>query len=40
MEKSENLKDELKYQIVVDEIERVKKLIEGHKKLLMAIGEL
>jgi len=40
MEKSENSKDELKYQLVVDEIERVKKLIEGHKKLLMAIGEL
>ena len=40
MEKSENSKDELKYQIVVEEIERVKKLIEGHKKLLMAIGEL
>ena len=40
MEKSENSKDELKYQIVVDEIERVKKLIEGHKKLLIAIGKL
>lgn len=40
MEKSENLKDELKYEFVVQEIERVKKLIEGHKKLLMAIGRL
>lgn len=40
MAKSENLSDESKHQLVVEEIKRVKNLIEGHKKLLRAIGEL
>ena len=40
MSKSENLSDEVKYQIVAEEIEEFRKLVEGHRKLLMAIGEL
>lgn len=40
MEKSENLSDELRYRIVAEELEEFKKLVEGHRKLLMAIGEL
>ena len=40
MGKLENSEDKVKYQMVVEEIARVKKLIEGHRKLLIAIGEL
>jgi hypothetical protein len=38
MEKSGNSKDRCK--IVEEEIEEFNKLIEGHRKLLQAIGEL
>jgi hypothetical protein len=40
MEKSENLSDNERYEFVVEEIERFKKLIRGHEKLLAAIGNL
>lgn len=40
MEKSENSRDNKKYEIVVEEIERFKRLIHGHRKLLAAIGNL
>ena len=40
MEKSKNSEDELRYKIVLEELERFKKLVEGHKKLLFAIGNL
>ncbi len=40
MEKLENSEDKLRYQIVSEELERFKKLIEGHRKLLTAIGNL
>lgn len=40
MEKSENLNDKLKAKVVIDEIEHVKKLISGHRKLLEAMGKL
>lgn len=40
MAKSRNSEDKLRYKIVAEEIERFKKLIEGHRKLLVAIGEL
>ena len=44
MAKSENLKDEsqdqLRLKIVKEEVERFKKLVQGHKKLLVAIGNL
>lgn len=40
MEKSETLSDKKKYEIVAQEIEHVEKLIKGHEKLLIAIGEL
>ena len=40
MEKSGNLEDKARYRIVLEELERFKKLIEGHKKLLTAIGNL
>jgi hypothetical protein len=40
MEKSENLEDKAKYRIVVEELERFNKLVEGHKRLLLAIGKL
>lgn len=40
MEKSENSDDKLRYKIVSEELERFRKLIEGHRKLLTAIGEL
>ena len=40
MAKSKNLKDEIRYKIVAEELERFNKLIEGHKKLLLAIGKL
>ncbi len=38
MEKSKNSKD--KYKIVEEEISEFNKLIDGHRKLLQAIGEL
>ena len=40
MVKSENLQDNKRYELVVEEIERFKKLINGHRKLLTAIGNL
>ena len=40
MEKSENLSDKLRLQIVREELDHFKKLIEGHRKLLTAIGNL
>jgi len=40
MEKLENLKDKAKYKIVLEELERFKKLVEGHRRLLVAIGDL
>ena len=40
MAKSENLKDNKKYEMVIEELEHFEKLIEGHKKLLTAIGNL
>jgi len=38
MEKSGNSKD--KYKIVEEELSEFNKLIDGHRKLLQAIGEL
>ena len=38
MEKSGNSKD--KYKIVEEEIREFNKLVEGHRRLLQAIGEL
>lgn len=38
MEKSENSKD--KHKIVLEELEKFKKLVERHRKLLTAIGNL
>lgn len=40
MAKSENSKDNKKNEFVVEEIEHFEKLISGHKKLLVAIGNL
>jgi len=40
MEKSKNSNDKKRYQIVIEELEYFKKLINGHKKLLKAIGNL
>ncbi len=40
MAKSESLDDSVRLKIVREELEHFKKLIEGHKKLLYAIGEL
>ncbi len=40
MAKSGNLGDDAKYKIVAEELERFNRLIEGHRKLLIAIGEL
>ncbi|MEM2131092.1 MAG: hypothetical protein QXR96_01080 [Candidatus Woesearchaeota archaeon] len=40
MEKSENLKDEERYKIVVEEVLKFKELVKGHRKLLEAIGRL
>lgn len=40
MAKLEDLKDKERMEIVSEEIERFKKLIKGHKKLLVAIGSL
>ena len=40
MEKSDRLNDKLRYEIVAEELEKFKKLIKGHEKLLTAIGNL
>ena len=40
MEKYENSQDRLRLEIVQEEIERFKKLINRHRKLLTAIGNL
>ncbi|MFH1696140.1 MAG: hypothetical protein ABH850_07005 [Candidatus Micrarchaeota archaeon] len=40
MEKSGNSKDSFRYKIVSEELREFNKLIKGHKKLLIAIGEL
>lgn len=40
MDKSENLSDNEKAKIVIEEIEKFNNLVKGHKKLLKAIGEL
>mgnify|MGYP001614985661 CR=1 FL=1 len=40
MAKSKNLNDELRYEIMTEELERFNKLVKGHKKLLMAVGKL
>jgi hypothetical protein len=40
MAKSEDLKDKEKYKIVKEEIKRFNNLIEGHRNLLAAIGNL
>ncbi len=40
MAKYENLEDREIYEVVSKELERFNKLVEGHKKLLMAIGNL
>ena len=40
MVKSGNSKDKLRLEIVSQKINRVSKLIRGHKKLLVAIGKL
>ncbi len=40
MEKSENSKDKKRYEIVAEELEHFEKLVEGHRKLLAAIGNL
>lgn len=40
MVKSNNSKDGKKHQIVIEELEHFEKLVEGHKKLLTAIGNL
>jgi len=40
MAKSENSKDNKKYKMVVEELAHFEKLVEGHKKLLTAIGNL
>ncbi len=40
MEKYKNLQDKDIYDVVSKELKRFNKLIEGHKKLLFAIGNL
>ena len=40
MEASENSKDKFHRKIVSEEIMQFNKLVEGHKKLLYAIGNL
>jgi len=40
MAKLENLKDKKKFDIVSKEIKEFNKLIDGHSKLLYAIGQL
>ena len=40
MAKSENSKGNKKSEMLVEELEHFEKLIEGHRKLLIAIGNL
>jgi len=40
MEKSAHSDDKLRLQIVSEELAKFNKLIHGHRKLLMAVGEL
>lgn len=40
MEKYETSNDKVRLSILAEEIEKFEKLIEGHRKLLIAIGEL
>ena len=40
MKKSRSSKDKLTYKIVAKELERFKRLVKGHEKLLAAIGAL
>ena len=40
MAKSENSKDKLAYEIVIEELARFNKLVKGHEKLLQAIAGL
>ncbi len=40
MVKSENSRDRLKLKVVQEELSRFEKLIEGHRKLLIQIGNL
>lgn len=40
MEKFDNSEDKMRLEIVQEELEKFKKLIEGHKKLLEAIGRM
>ncbi len=40
MEKSENSKDKKAQEIAPKELKHVEKLIQGHKKILTAIGNL
>ena len=40
MRKYVNSKDKVKYKIVSEELKKLNKLIEGHYKLLRAIGNL
>jgi len=40
MAKSENSKDSVRYKIVSEELKEFNELIKGHKKLLVAIGNL
>lgn len=35
-----NSNDNERYEIVIEELEKFNKLIEGHRKLLIAIGNL
>lgn len=40
MEKFDHSEDKMRLEIVQEELEKFKKLIEGHKKLLEAIGRM
>lgn len=40
MVKSKNLKDKLKSEIVINEIDEFNDLVKGHSRLLNAIGRL
>ena len=40
MEQSENFDDELRCKIAIEELQRFKKLLKGHEKLLEAVGNL
>ncbi|MEK6938149.1 MAG: hypothetical protein AABX04_03825 [Nanoarchaeota archaeon] len=40
MAKLENSQDKQRLKVVSEELDRFKKLIEGHEKILMAIGNL